>query len=555
MTQEGIASRPAVSRSWTVIHSCAHGTGTHSQVRPAPTRPPPFPPHMPFSPIPLGHAIPDLPHAVSCSLPTMRAVCGYEVKAPEVIAAMRGGYPRFVLHRFVKKLTDHYAKACGSARYLWLTSSAQMAEQVRRELARSGHTAQVHDFDGIDGVSHDDSPAIAQLARLFLQNTGGFLASRAAEDRLAQLGLVPAPQPEAAFGNGAPDRALVEIRRQLAPLFPENSPDSLMLAPNGMNAVYAAFSALAEAQAAQGRHTWVQLGWLYLDTIALLKHHARDNAQHYCYLPDVFDLAALETLFAQRGAQIAGLVIEAPTNPLIQTPDLPAIYTLAKKHGAAVIVDPSVSSIYSVDVLPYADVVCSSLTKYTASEGDLVAGLVVVNPHCANADSLHKSISTRLDPVYPRDLARLAHQIAATPDVLAKVERSTATVAAWLEAHPSVKRVAWAHSPESRANYQKLARHPDAVGGLISFTLRGPIEAFYDAVSLPKGPSFGMQTTLLCPFIYLAHYDLVTSEAGRRELAASGLEPELLRLSVGCEPVEDLIAALDAALSQAPADG
>jgi len=485
----------------------------------------------------------------------MRAVCGYEVKAPEVIDAMRGGYPRFVLHRFVKKLTDHYARDCGTARGLWLTSSAQMADQVRSELARAGHHSQLHDFDGVAGLSHDDSPVPAQLARLFLQNTGGFLASRAAEDRLVQLDLSPIPQPEGTLGSGDPIRALAEVRRQLAPLFPANSPESLLLAPNGMNALYAAFRALAKAQAARGRRTWVQLGWLYLDTIALLKHHAHDDPSHYCYQPDVFDLAALETLFAQRGAKIAGLVIEAPTNPLIQTPDLPAIYALAKQHGAAVIVDPSVSSVYSVDVLPYADVVCASLTKYTASEGDLVSGLVVVNPHCPDSDSLRQEIAAHLEPVYPRDLARLAHQIAATPDVLAKVERSTATVATWLEAHPRVNRVAWAHSPQSHVNYEKLARYPGAVGSLISFTLRGPIETFYDAVPLPKGPSFGMQTTLLCPFIYLAHYDLVTSETGRRELAASGLEPELLRLSVGCEPVEDIIAALDTALAQVPENG
>jgi len=511
---------------------------------------------MPFSPIPLGQAIPDLPHAVSCSLPTMHAVCGYETKAPEVITAMRGGYPRFVLHRFVKALTDHYATGCGAGRYLWLTSSAQMADQVRSELARNGHMAQVHDFDGVAGVSHGDTPAPTKRARLFLQNTGGFLASRAAEDRLAQLGLAPTPQPEATFGNSdIPAHSLAEIRRQLAPLFPNNSPEALLLAPNGMNALYAAFRALAEAQAARGRHTWVQLGWLYLDTIALLKHHAQGDPSHYCYLADVFDLAALETLFAQRGAQIAGLVIEAPTNPLIQTPDLPAIYALAKKYGAAVIVDPSVSSVYSVDVLPYADVVCASLTKYTASEGDLVAGLVVVNPHYTDANPLRTAISAHLEPVCPRDLARLAHQIAATPDALAKIERNTATVATWLNAHPRVKQVAWAHSPESRANYEKLARRPGAVGCLISFTVRGPIEAFYDAVALPKGPSFGMQTTLLCPFIYLAHYDLVTSDAGRRELAASGLDPELLRLSVGCEPVEDIIAALDTALAQVPENG
>lgn len=58
-----------------------------------------------------------------------------------------------------------------------------------------------------------------------------------------------------------------------------------------------------------------------------------------------------------------------------------------------------------------------------------------------------------------------------------------------------------------------------------------------------------MKTTLICPFLYLAHYDLVGSAAGRAELAAHGLDPELLRLSLGTEPVGDIIAALAAALA------
>lgn len=84
---------------------------------------------------------------------------------------------------------------------------------------------------------------------------------------------------------------------------------------------------------------------------------------------------------------------------------------------------------------------------------------------------------------------------------------------------------------------------------MISFTVAGPLDAFYDRLRLPKGPSFGMKTTLICPFIYLAHYDLVTSEAGREHLARHGLSPDLLRLSVGCEPVESIIDALREALA------
>jgi cystathionine gamma-synthase len=58
-----------------------------------------------------------------------------------------------------------------------------------------------------------------------------------------------------------------------------------------------------------------------------------------------------------------------------------------------------------------------------------------------------------------------------------------------------------------------------------------------------------MKTTLICPFIYLAHYDLVTTDSGRAQLAAAGLDPELLRLSIGAEPADDIIAALAEALA------
>ena len=110
----------------------------------------------------------------------------------------------------------------------------------------------------------------------------------------------------------------------------------------------------------------------------------------------------------------------------------------------------------------------------------------------------------------------------------------------------------WALQDGSAANYRRLARGATATGGMITFTLRRPgaLEPFYDALRLPKGPSFGMQSTLICPFLYLAHYDLVTTPAGRAELAANGLDPDLLRLCCGREPAADIIGALREALDR-----
>jgi len=316
-----------------------------------------------------------------------------------------------------------------------------------------------------------------------------------------------------------------------------------------MSAIVAAVRAVAELQAARGRTVWLQLGWLYLDTIALLQKFTASPAD-YVYIRDILDLDALQRIFAAHGPRIAGIVAEVPTNPLIQTPDLPALAALCRQHGARLLVDPSISSVFNVEVLPHADVVVSSLTKYTARERDLSACLCAINPAGPDAAALRPRIAAEVEPLYARDLARLAAQIGQTKTVLAQIHANTAKVAAFLAGHPAVREVYWALQPAGATNYRRLARTPDATGGMITFTLKkiGALEAFYDRLRLPKGPSFGMKTTLICPFMYLAHYDLVTTPAGLAELAASKLDPDLLRLCVGTEPVDEIIATLAEAL-------
>jgi len=125
-------------------------------------------------------------------------------------------------------------------------------------------------------------------------------------------------------------------------------------------------------------------------------------------------------------------------------------------------------------------------------------------------------------------------------------------VAEFLAARPEVKRLHWALAPASRENFLRVARDPGAVGSMITFELApGMFARVYDRARLPKGPSFGLRNTLFCPFIYLGHYDLVTSAAGREQLARHSLNPELMRLSVGLEPVDEIIGALAEALDVA----
>ena len=180
-------------------------------------------------------------------------------------------------------------------------------------------------------------------------------------------------------------------------------------------------------------------------------------------------------------------------------------------------------------------------------EGDVIAGAAVVNAASPWAADLRRLLPGELEPVYSRDLARLAAQIGDFENVIGRINRTTPAVVDFLRAHPRVKNVWWSLHPDSHDNYLKLARSPSAIGSMVSFTVEN-LTDFYDRLRLPKGPSFGMKTTLICPFIYLAHYDLVTSPEGRAQLAAAGLDPELLRLSVGTESAGEIIAALREAL-------
>jgi len=503
---------------------------------------------MPVFPhLPLGQRIPSSPHAVSCSLPRMRDVRGYEEKSPDTMRQLTSGYPRFVVHPFARQIATHFVATTPAlaGRTLWLTTSARMAAALISYLGGPAAEAAPFSSAGLHGGSHAASAEVYARAKAFLQNIGGFLSSREAEDHLSRLGLMPAAAPEKTFEGDA----AAEVRRMVRRALPTTGDADLLLAPSGMNAIYGAFRASADLQAARGRTVWLQLGWLYLDTIAILKKFTTAPAD-YVYVRDPLDWTGIERIFTKHGGRIAGVFAELPTNPLIQTPDIAALAALCRKHGAHLLIDPSVVSIFDVEVLPHADMVVSSLTKYTASEGDLTAGLIAINPAGPDAADLRRRAAEATEPIYPRDLARLAAQIGDTEDVLRQIHANTAKVAAFLETHPKVRDVFWALHPSSRENYRRIARAPDAAGGMISFTLRGPMEPFYDALRLPKGPSFGMKTTLICPFMYLAHYDLVTTPAGIAELAASKLDPDLLRLCCGTEPAEEIIAAIAEALEK-----
>lgn len=489
---------------------------------------------------PLGSRFPDSPHAVISSLPTMADVRGYEEREPRVLEALSSGYPRFVEHAFIKELIGFYLEREKLVeRSAILIPGRRAAQDLVDFIGLGVVSVRVEDalflvhFDANDGE-------LSHRVRKFVQHTGCGISSRQAEDLLVAHGLQEAVQQE----------PIVELRPQekvestLAGLIGCESKDVLICA-SGMNAFYAGFRAVQEAQSAKGRSKWLQLGWLYLDSGCVLKEFLGEkDTLEYCY--DAMDIEVIVEKIEACGDALSCVVIECPTNPLVQVADLARISQVVRACGGVLMVDPTIASIYNVDVLRYADLVVASLTKYASHEGDVMIGALALNSESVHHGDLALRISSFHQPPYSRDLARLAHEIDSAPVAVAQMDANARRLADYLKGHVAVKEVHYAGYSD---RFTEVAKGEGSGGAMITIELKADIEPFYDALKVMKGPSFGTGFTLVCPFMFLAHYDLVTSDEGRAFLRSVGIDPYLIRISVGTEPIESIIKCFEEALA------
>ena len=487
---------------------------------------------------PIGALPTASPHCVLCSLPSMKDVIGYEEKTPETMAAIHAGYPRFVHHAFLHKVEEELIRLKGlKNKKLFLVQSEKVARAMAAFLGTD--EAQIEDEQGWVSVSLPDEEVLVQPAKAFLQHTGGKLSSRQAEDWLVDQGHLKKAYTEKTIQeNNASEESICQT---MADVFGTVSLKDVHLVQSGMNAFYAAFNAINRVQADKGKKRWLCIGWVYVDTTQILQKLSPPEVPPIV-LYDVFDWEQIEAAIVTHADSLAGIVSEFPTNPLIQACDLERLYALARRYDIALVVDPTVATPFNVSVLPHADIVVNSLTKYAANEADVMAGITVLNPQSPYYSALSEAIIEYEQPLYWRDAARLAWEIQGYSSTLETMNATTMGLVNALESHPKVRKVFWAYEEQSSAFYQNLAGKDNAPGCMISILLDKPLASFYDRCQLMKGTSFGVYFTLLCPFMYLAHYEELRSRKGLLKIRNAGLDPELIRISVGTEDLEALKA-------------
>jgi len=239
--------------------------------------------------------------------------------------------------------------------------------------------------------------------------------------------------------------------------------------------------------------------------------------------------------------------VETPTNPLLKLVDLERVAAIAKKRGIWAAADNTFASPYVQRPLEHGfDLVVHSTTKYLNGHSDMVGGVAVVADNAELGERL-KFLQNAVGAIQGPFDSFLA--LRGLKTLALRMERhctSGLKIAAWLERHPKVRRVF----------YPGLASHPQhalakkqmhAFGGMISAELEGTLD---DARRfLERCQLFALAESLGGVESLIEHPALMTHGSVPVDVrAALGISDTLVRLSVGIEDPDDLIADLDAAL-------
>jgi len=259
---------------------------------------------------------------------------------------------------------------------------------------------------------------------------------------------------------------------------------------------------------------------------------------------DLSDIAAVEAAITPKTKM---LWVETPTNPMMKIADIAALSKVAKAHGLLLVVDNTFATPWCQQPLSLgADVVMHSATKYLNGHSDIIGGVLVAgNPEvAAEIKFLQNSVGGVMGPFD----AFLANRGLKTLGLRMKAHCENAlTIARWLEERKGVARVIYP-GLISHPQHELASRQMRGYGGMVSVVIDGDLARTRQV--LERVAVFTLAESLGGVESLVNHPAIMTHASVPKALRdAGGVTENLIRLSVGVEDVEDLIADLDQALS------
>ncbi|MEM9373067.1 MAG: cystathionine gamma-synthase [Planctomycetota bacterium] len=260
-------------------------------------------------------------------------------------------------------------------------------------------------------------------------------------------------------------------------------------------------------------------------------------------LVDLTDLEAFKGAFKDNTRLVWA---ETPTNPTLKIIDIEAVAEVAKERGAILAVDNTFCSPYLQNPLSLgADIVCHSTTKYIGGHSDAIGGVLVTND-----DELFKRMKfIQLSEGAVPGIQECFLFLRSTKTLHVRMERhceNAMKVARHLDAHPKVEKVVYP-GLESHPQHELAKKQMHGFGGMVTIYLKGGVEA--SRAMLEKVRIFALAESLGGVESLIEHPAIMThASVPADQRAKLGITDNLVRLSVGIEDVDDLIADLDQAI-------
>ena len=296
---------------------------------------------------------------------------------------------------------------------------------------------------------------------------------------------------------------------------------------------------------AKGKHIIAQDA-LYGCTSQFLKEETEMLGMSTSFI-DMTDLFLLE-MELKKNPNTALVYLESIANPTMKVSDIEALSELAHKHGALVMVDNTFATPYHMQPLTLgADVVVHSTTKYMGGHGTIIGGAIVAKQELLEESGTFLFRKNLGGISGPMDAWITLNGVKTLALRMEKHSSNAMKVARFLESHPSVETV-WYLGLESHAQHN-LANSimTNGFGGVISFELKDGFEAGKSMMNSVRlctlAVSLGTVDTLIQHPASMTHS--VVDEQLRCD---AGISDGLVRLSVGIESADDIIADLEQAL-------
>ncbi|QCR24525.1 cystathionine gamma-synthase [Pontibacter sp. SGAir0037] len=256
------------------------------------------------------------------------------------------------------------------------------------------------------------------------------------------------------------------------------------------------------------------------------------------------DLGSVEALINDKTRLIW---VETPTNPLLNIIDIAGCAAIAKKHNILLVADNTFATPYLQTPLDLgADIVIHSLTKYMAGHSDVVMGAIIVNDDELKDRLAFIQNACGATPG-PQDCFLVLRGLKTLHIRMERHCQNGRKVAEYLKKHPKVEKVLWPGFEDHKNHHIAKAQMND-FGGMISFVLKG--DRMEDAIkTLERFQYFALAESLGGVESLCGHPATMThASIPGVERMKGGLSDSLIRLSVGIEDAEDLIADLEQAI-------